>query len=123
MASLTDGDNLGNLTPVQQIRELMERAGLANHPGAPSDHFPTAMRHIWAFELDSARTELRQALAKDPENVSAAFEQRRVHALEGQRYRIAGENQIDGALGALALAALLTSAAFGAAAVRRVSDR
>ncbi len=123
MASLTDGRNVGNLTPVQQIRELMERAGLANHPGELSDHFPTAMRHIWAFELDSARTELRQALGEDPDNGSAAFEQRRVNELKGQRYRVASERQLDGALGALALAALLTSAALGAAAVRRVSDR
>ena len=94
------------------VRQLLERAGVAMGPSASADLFRAAMTAFWSHDFAAAQTGFDQTLAVFPAHTLAQSERARSSALAAGDYRLSADRRGDLllAIGVLALIAALACA-------------
>lgn len=103
----------GWVAPSSEIRKVADAAGVDLGEGATAASFRSAMRDLWALDLEQAKAGLDETLDRFPQHALAAQEAERADALASASYALAPSSRWRGfllAIGVLAIVGALACA-------------
>jgi hypothetical protein len=106
-----------------EVRQLLERTGVAPGPGQSAERFRQAMDAFWALDFADAQRGFASTLTAFADHTLARRETARAAGLADAGYRLQGERRLQGFLLALGALAVLAALACGAGLARSVGPR
>ena len=97
----------GWVAPASEIRKVADAAGVELREGATAASFRSAMRDLWALDLEQAKAGLDETLDRFPQHTLAAREADRADALASASYALAPSSRRSGFLMAVGVIAIV----------------